>query len=163
MDLHVFPILNPPPTSLLIHPSVSSQCTSPEHLSHASNLDWQSVSQLIIYMFQCYSLRSSHPHLLPQRTPFLRAFKSLVLEASWLYNFLSFPGDFHAEFLLYPPFLVPFLSLRLRIHPWASLPALQADWMVPLFYFCEKVSLVWLPSGQTAINLSLVGQKSMGS
>ena len=28
MGVHVFPILNPPPTS---HPSGSSQCTSPEH------------------------------------------------------------------------------------------------------------------------------------
>ena len=45
----------PPPISLPIpsHPSGSSQCTSPEHLSHASNLGWRSVSYLIIYMFQC--------------------------------------------------------------------------------------------------------------
>ena len=35
-------------------------------LSHASNLDWRSISHMIIYMFQCYSLKSSHPHLLPQ-------------------------------------------------------------------------------------------------
>ena len=47
----------PPPS----HPSGSSQCTSCERLSHASNLDWRSVSHLIIYMFQCYSLRSSPP------------------------------------------------------------------------------------------------------
>ena len=31
----------------------------------ATSLDWWSVSHLIIYMFQCYSLRSSHPRLLP--------------------------------------------------------------------------------------------------
>ena len=48
------------------HPSGSSQCTSPEPLSHASHLDWRSVSHLIIYMFRCCSLRSSHPRLLPQ-------------------------------------------------------------------------------------------------
>ena len=54
----------PPPSPP--HPSGSSQCTSPEHLSHASNLGWWSVSPLIIYLFQCYSLRSSHPRLLPQ-------------------------------------------------------------------------------------------------
>ena len=29
--IHVFPILNPPPSSLLYHPSGSSQCTSPKH------------------------------------------------------------------------------------------------------------------------------------
>ena len=31
MDVHVFPILNPGPTSLPSHLSGSSQCTSPEH------------------------------------------------------------------------------------------------------------------------------------
>ena len=44
------------------HPSAPVLST----LSHASNLDWQSVSNIIIYMFQCYSLKSSHPYLLPQ-------------------------------------------------------------------------------------------------
>ena len=47
-------------------PSGSSQCTSPEPLSHASNLDWWSVSSLIVYLFQCYFLRTPHPRLLPQ-------------------------------------------------------------------------------------------------
>ena len=66
MDLHLFPILIPLPTSLPSHPSGSSQCTSPEHLSHASNLGWSSASPLIVYLFQFYSLRTSHPRLLPQ-------------------------------------------------------------------------------------------------
>ena len=44
------------------HPSAPALST----LSHASNLDGRSVSHMIIYMFQCYSLRSSHPRLLPQ-------------------------------------------------------------------------------------------------
>ena len=35
-------------------------------LSHASNLDWRSVSHMIIHMFQCYSLKPSHHRLLPQ-------------------------------------------------------------------------------------------------
>ena len=38
MDLHAFPFPIPPPSPS--HPSGSSQCTSPEHLSHASNLGW---------------------------------------------------------------------------------------------------------------------------
>ena len=63
MDLHVFPILNPLSPPSPSHPSGSSQCTSPEHLSHESNLDWWSVSYLIIYLFQCCSLRSSHPQM----------------------------------------------------------------------------------------------------
>jgi len=60
MGVHVSPILNPPS-----HPSGSSQCTALSVLSHASNLDWWSISHIVIYMFQCYSLKS-HPHLLPQ-------------------------------------------------------------------------------------------------
>ena len=44
------------------HPRVPALST----LSHASNLDWWSVSHTIIYMFQCYSLKSSHSCLLPQ-------------------------------------------------------------------------------------------------
>ena len=56
----------PPPTSPPSHPSGSSQCTSPEHPVSCMNLDWWSVSHMIIYMFQCYSLKSSHPRVLPQ-------------------------------------------------------------------------------------------------
>ena len=41
MDLHVFPIPIPPsPPPSPPDPSGSSQCTSPEHLYHASNLGW---------------------------------------------------------------------------------------------------------------------------
>ena len=48
------------------HPSGSSQCTSLGLLSHASNLDWWCVSPLIVYLFQCCYLRTSHLRLLPQ-------------------------------------------------------------------------------------------------
>ena len=34
-------------------------------LLHASNLHWSSVLHMVIYMFQCYSLKSSLPRLLP--------------------------------------------------------------------------------------------------
>ena len=44
------------------HPSALALST----LSHALNLDWWSISHMIIYMFQCYSLKSCHPRLLPQ-------------------------------------------------------------------------------------------------
>ena len=42
------------------HPNALALST----LSHAWNLDWQSISHMIIYMFQCYSLKSSHARLL---------------------------------------------------------------------------------------------------
>ena len=52
----------PPHPISLDHPSKPALST----LSHPWNLDWQSVSYMIIHMFQCYSLISSHPCLLPQ-------------------------------------------------------------------------------------------------
>ena len=64
--VHASPVLNraPPPPSAS-HPSELSQCIGFAPL-HASNLDWSSVSHMVIYMFQCYSLKSSHPRLLLQ-------------------------------------------------------------------------------------------------
>ena len=43
----------------------------PEHqrwmaLLHALNLHWSSISHMVVYMFQCYSLMLSHPRLLPE-------------------------------------------------------------------------------------------------
>ena len=56
------------PSHLPSHP-IPLGCPSAVALSalfHASNLDWSSISHMIIYMFQCYSLKSSLPLLLPQ-------------------------------------------------------------------------------------------------
>ena len=57
-----------PPSHLPPHPIPQGHPSAPalSTLSHVLNLDWQSVSQMIIYMFQCYSLKSSHLRLLPQ-------------------------------------------------------------------------------------------------
>ena len=67
MVVHVFPILtlplNLPPLPISRGHSSAPALSTP---SHASNLDWWSISHTLIYMFQCYSLKSSHPRLLPQ-------------------------------------------------------------------------------------------------
>ena len=52
----------PPHPIPLGHPSAPALSTLP----HALNLDWWCISHMIIYMFQCYFLKSSHPRLLPQ-------------------------------------------------------------------------------------------------
>ena len=52
----------PPHSIPLGHPSAPA----PSTLYHASNLDWWSISHMIIYMFQCHSPKSSHPRPLPQ-------------------------------------------------------------------------------------------------
>ena len=53
------------------HPpySIPLGCPSASGLSalfHVSNLGCSSVSHMAIYMFQCYSLKLSHPSLLPE-------------------------------------------------------------------------------------------------
>ena len=79
MGVHVFPILIPPhlPPNPIPqgHPSAPALST----LSHAANLDWWSISHMVIYVFQCYSLKSSHSHLLPQSP------KSLFFTSSLYY------------------------------------------------------------------------------
>ena len=57
-----------PPSHLPPHPIPQGRPSAPalSTLSHASNLDWRYISHMVISMFQCYSLKSSHPRLLPQ-------------------------------------------------------------------------------------------------
>ena len=57
-----------PPSHLPPHPIPQGHPSAPalSTLSHVSYLDLQSISHMIIHMFQCYSLKLSHPHLLPQ-------------------------------------------------------------------------------------------------
>ena len=62
----------PPPSPP--NPSRSSQCTRSERLSHASNLGWWSVSPLIVYMFRCCPLETSHPRLLHPTLAFSRVY-----------------------------------------------------------------------------------------
>jgi len=59
------------PSSRWCHPAISSSVFPPSPpalsaLSHASDLDWRSISHMVIYIFQYYSLKSSHPRLLLQ-------------------------------------------------------------------------------------------------
>ena len=58
-----------PPFHLPTHP-IPQRCPSALALCalfDALNLDWLPISHMIIYMFQYYSLKSSHPPLFPVR------------------------------------------------------------------------------------------------
>ena len=57
-----------PPSHLSPHPIPQGHPYAPalSTLSHALNLDWQPISHMIIYTFQRYPLKSSHPRLLAQ-------------------------------------------------------------------------------------------------
>ena len=46
---------------------------APSTMYHASNLDWRFISHMIIYMLQCRSPKSSHPH------PFLQSPKDCFI------------------------------------------------------------------------------------
>ena len=60
---HPKPSSNHPPHPL---PLCCQSALALSALSHASNLDWSSISHMVIYMFQYCSLKSSPPRLLPQ-------------------------------------------------------------------------------------------------
>ena len=55
-------ILNPPPHPI---PLGCPRAPALGALLHAYNLHWSSILNVVIYMFQCYFLKSSHPLLLP--------------------------------------------------------------------------------------------------
>ena len=67
--IHVFPILNPPSSSLLpphTIPLGRPSAPGPSIQYRASILDWRLISYMILYIFQCHSPKSSHPLPLPQ-------------------------------------------------------------------------------------------------
>ena len=61
---------HPEPSSLLPPHTISlgrPSALAPSIQYRASNLDWQLVSYMILYVFQCHSPKSSHPLLLPSK------------------------------------------------------------------------------------------------
>ena len=63
MSFQPWTLLHHPPHIISLgHPSAPA----PSILYPISNLDWQFISYMIVYMFQCYSPKSSHAHPLRQ-------------------------------------------------------------------------------------------------
>ena len=80
------------PSHLPPHPTPQGHASAPalSSLSHAKNLDWRSISHMVIYMFQCYSVKSSHPCLLPQSPKvWFPPVQSLSISfLKWIYLFI---------------------------------------------------------------------------
>ena len=65
----VYSVPHPEPSSLLLPHTIPLGCPSapaPSIPYPASNLDWRLVPHMILYVFQCYSPKSSHPFPVPQ-------------------------------------------------------------------------------------------------
>ena len=93
LGVHVFPH-SKPRSHLPSHP-IPLGCPRALALSallHASNLHWSPILYMVIYMFQYYSLKSSHPHLLPQSI--IIAFKCILLSDHYFIPraFLAIPA-----------------------------------------------------------------------
>ena len=65
-DSHLSPILKPLPYPYPPHHFGCLRTPALRTLLHASNLHGLSILYMVIYMFQCCSLKSSHPCLLAQ-------------------------------------------------------------------------------------------------
>ena len=64
--IHMFPILNPAPSSLPV-PSLLVVSVHQPQASSIMHRNWTGfISYMILYMFQCHSPKSSHPLPLPQ-------------------------------------------------------------------------------------------------
>ena len=92
----------PPPQTPLPHPiPLGCPTASAETaLSHASNLDRWSLSHMVIYMFQCYSLKSCHPHLLPQSSKVRSLYLCLFCCLTYRVNHYHL-SKFHIYVLIY--------------------------------------------------------------
>ena len=84
----------PPHPIPLGHPSAPALST----LSHASNLDWRFISQMIIYIFQCHSPKSSHPRPFPP-SPKDKFYTSVSLLLSHIQGYCYHLSKFHVSTL----------------------------------------------------------------
>ena len=88
--------LLPPCTIPLGHPSAPARSIQ----YRASNLDWQLISYMILYMFQCHSPKSSHRIPLPQSTKDYSIHQCLFNSHIDLYIYLCLPCDHEEECVL---------------------------------------------------------------
>ena len=110
-----------PPSHLAPHPIPQGHPSAPalSILSHALNLGWRSISHMIIYLFQCYSLKSSHPSLLPQslQYPCLENPKDAGAWWATVHGVAKSDTTEHAHYPISPKHITPISAL---IFTWSS-------------------------------------------
>ena len=95
MNLPQVYLCSPSWTLHLLPPSAPA----PSIQYRASNLDWRLVSYMILYMFQCHSAKSYHPHPLPQSPKVCSISVSLLLSRIQGYRYHL--SNFHIYVLVY--------------------------------------------------------------
>ena len=70
-------------------------------LLHALNSPWSPVLHIIMYMFQCYSLKSSHPYLLPLSPKVSSLYLCLLCCAASRTVITTVLSKFHIYVLIY--------------------------------------------------------------
>ena len=134
--------------SPFLHPSGLFQSTSFECLLHASNLHWSSILHMVIYVFQCYSLKTSHPCLLPQSTKVCSLHLCLFCRLAYRIVITIFLNSMymHSYTVLVFLFLTYFtLYNRLQFHPphWKRLKCiLFYSWVI---FYCVYASQLPYP------------------
>ena len=86
----------PPHIISLNHP----RAPAPSMLYPASNIDWRFVTYMIVYMFQCYSPKSSQPLPLPHTTTDC-FYTSVSLLLSRIQGYCYHLSKFHIYVLVY--------------------------------------------------------------
>ena len=137
--IHVFPILNPPPSSLPMPSSLGRPSAPASSIQYrASNLDWRLVSYMILYMFQHHSPKSSHPLPLPQSPKdcsilqclfcclVYRVIVTIFLNSIYMHQYTVLVFFFLACFTLYnrlqfhPPHYNFYSTQFWKSYPWQS-------------------------------------------
>ena len=97
---------HPEPPSHLPYHAIPLGCPRAPALSallHASNLHWSSILHVVVYIFQCCSLKSSHTHLLPHSAKVLeyRIVITVFLNSIYIYIYIKTHTHTHTvlEFL----------------------------------------------------------------